>query len=107
MPNERRSHNPQVMGSSPVPSIYDNKRQNPSKTGIAKGLGQSGNPSQVREHAAVSGPTRSLTATENATRVQLADSDFATVINTWDRLTEAVRAGIVAMVKAAAKGGGR
>jgi hypothetical protein len=30
-----------------------------------------------------------------------ADPDLATVIETWDRLPEAVRAGIVAMVKAA------
>jgi hypothetical protein len=29
------------------------------------------------------------------------DADLATVIDVWDRLPEAVRAGIVAMVKAA------
>jgi hypothetical protein len=33
-----------------------------------------------------------------------ADPDLATVVDAWDRLPEAVRAGIVAMVKAA---GGR
>jgi hypothetical protein len=33
------------------------------------------------------------------------DPDLATVVHAWDRLPEAVRAGIVAMVKAAAKGG--
>jgi hypothetical protein len=32
------------------------------------------------------------------------DPDLATVVNAWDRLPEAVRAGIVAMVKAASKG---
>jgi hypothetical protein len=31
------------------------------------------------------------------------DPDLATVVNAWDRLPEAVRAGILAMVKAAAK----
>jgi hypothetical protein len=31
-----------------------------------------------------------------------ADPDFQVVANAWDRLPEAVRAGIVAMVKAAA-----
>jgi hypothetical protein len=31
------------------------------------------------------------------------DPDLATVVDAWDRLPEAVRAGIVAMVKAAAK----
>jgi hypothetical protein len=37
-------------------------------------------------------------------RAALEDADLATVIDAWDRLPEAVRAGIVAMVKAAAKG---
>jgi hypothetical protein len=32
------------------------------------------------------------------------DPDLATVVNAWDRLPEAVRAGIVAMVKAASRG---
>jgi hypothetical protein len=32
------------------------------------------------------------------------DPDLATVVNAWDRLPEAVRAGIVAMVRAAASG---
>ncbi len=32
------------------------------------------------------------------------DADLATVVNAWDRLPEAIRAGIVAMVKAAAPG---
>jgi hypothetical protein len=35
------------------------------------------------------------------------DPDFAAVADAWDRLPEAVRAGIVAMVKAASKEGGR
>jgi hypothetical protein len=30
------------------------------------------------------------------------DPDFATVVDAWERLPEAVRAGIVAMVRAAA-----
>jgi hypothetical protein len=33
-----------------------------------------------------------------------ADPDLATVVDAWNRLPEAVRAGIVAMVKAAAPG---
>jgi hypothetical protein len=32
------------------------------------------------------------------------DPDLATVVNAWDRLPEAIRAGIVAMVQAASKG---
>jgi hypothetical protein len=35
------------------------------------------------------------------------DPDLATVIDAWDRLPEADRAGIVAMVQAAANGSGR
>jgi hypothetical protein len=33
----------------------------------------------------------------------VADPDLATVVDAWDRLPEAVRAGIVAMVKAAGR----
>jgi hypothetical protein len=33
--------------------------------------------------------------------MRTADPDLASVVNAWDRLPEAVRAGIVAMVKAA------
>ena len=36
-----------------------------------------------------------------ATDTRQTDPDLATVINAWDRLLEPVRAGIVAMVKAA------
>ena len=35
-------------------------------------------------------------------RAAQTDPELATVVNAWDRLPEAVRAGIVAMVKAAA-----
>jgi hypothetical protein len=34
-------------------------------------------------------------------RAAQSDPDLATVVDAWDRLPEAVRAGIVAMVKAA------
>jgi hypothetical protein len=40
-------------------------------------------------------------ATQNATRVLPTDPDLAAVIEAWDRLPAAVRAGIVAMVRAA------
>jgi hypothetical protein len=55
----------------------------------------------------MTGPVRPLSATETATRAIPSDPDLATVIDASDRLPEAVRAGIVAMVQAAAKGGGR
>ena len=46
------------------------------------------------------GPGRPSTATEFAT--VLLSADLTTVVEAWDRLPEAIRAGIVAMVKAAA-----
>jgi hypothetical protein len=39
------------------------------------------------------------------TDIRQTEPDLATVVDAWDRLPEAVKAGIVAMVKAA--GGGR
>jgi hypothetical protein len=36
-------------------------------------------------------------------RAALTDPDLAAVVNAWDRLPEAVRAGILAMVKAASE----
>jgi hypothetical protein len=38
-----------------------------------------------------------------ATDIRQTDTDLATVVDAWDRLPEAVRAGIVAMVKAAGR----
>jgi hypothetical protein len=49
---------------------------------------------------------RTATATESATRLLPEDSDLAAVIEAWDRLLEAIRAGIVAMVKTASGNGG-
>jgi hypothetical protein len=65
--------------------------------------------SSTQEHAILSSrqePTdndqkRPPTATENATWLVPEDPDLATVIEAWDRLPAALRAGIVAMVKAA------
>ncbi len=99
--------NPLVEGSSPSPVISDRTRQNPPRPGGAKELGQGEIPGQTRQHATMTGPVRPLTATENATGLLPGDPDLATVIDAWDGLPEAVRAGIVAMVKASSKGGGR
>jgi hypothetical protein len=40
-------------------------------------------------------------------RAALDDPDLTTVVDAWNRLPEAVRAGIVAMVRAATNGSGR
>jgi hypothetical protein len=47
------------------------------------------------------GPERPLRATQSATRSLPEDAELAAVVEAWDRLPEAIRAGIVAMVKAA------
>jgi hypothetical protein len=54
-----------------------------------------------RQEPTQSAPKRPLRATVGATGALPADPDLATVIDAWNRLPEAVRAGIVAMVKAA------
>jgi hypothetical protein len=41
------------------------------------------------------------TATENATALCPADRDLATIVDAWPALPDAIRAGILAMVKAA------
>jgi hypothetical protein len=99
--------NPLVEGSSPSPVTTDRTRQKPPRADIPKGLGQSGIRSQVRQPATVNAPIRPLTATENATGLRPTDPGLATVIGAWDELPEALRAGIVAMVKAASKGDGQ
>ena len=57
--------------------------------------------SSSRQYPNESGSIRPPTATQNATRLLTEDSDLAAVIEAWDRLPESLKAGIVAMVKAA------
>jgi hypothetical protein len=60
--------------------------------------------SSRRQEPAVSGSSRTASATENAPYMesthQNLSPDLQSVVDVWDRLPEAVRAGIVAMVKA-------
>jgi hypothetical protein len=46
---------------------------------------------------------RPLTATQNATHPLPEDADLIAVIEAWDQLPEAIRQGIVAMVRASKK----
>jgi hypothetical protein len=48
-------------------------------------------------------PTATGTATELLPELLAADPGLKAVVDAWDRLPEAVRAGIVAMVQAATK----
>jgi len=54
-----------------------------------------------RQEATHPAPKRPLTATENATRLLPEDSDLAAVIDAWDRLPEALKAGITARLNRA------
>jgi len=57
----------------------------------------------LRQQETVADCDRPQTATEKATGLLPSDPGLAAVIDAWPELPEAVRAGIVAMVKAAAK----
>jgi hypothetical protein len=54
----------------------------------------------LRQNATACDPVRSGPATKNATRALPGDPDLTAVVTAWPRLPEAVRAGIVAMIKA-------
>ena len=53
-----------------------------------------------RQEAPGTDPERPPTATKNATRATPADPELAALVDAWPALPEAVRAGIVAMVRA-------
>ncbi len=60
-----------------------------------------GQQAQSRQYPNESGSIRPLTATQNATRLLPDDPGLAAVVEAWPELPEAIRTGIVAMVKAA------
>jgi hypothetical protein len=58
----------------------------------------------LRQYPAVCEPVRTLRATHGATpECVVADPDLAAVVDAWPELPEAIKAGIVAMVKASAR----
>jgi hypothetical protein len=92
--------------SPPLRFRRDWKRQNTSKRFIYKGcrfihvealnpVSTSGSDWQQ--------PKTSPNCTQNATQLLPENADLAAVVKAWDRLPEANKAGIVAMVKAASK----
>jgi len=61
-----------------------------------------------RQDTTESDPIRPLTATQNATRLLPEDDPgLAAVVDAWPELPGAIKAGIVAMVRVAGKGGAR
>jgi hypothetical protein len=60
--------------------------------------------STSRQYPTASVSVRPQTATQNATRdCVVPDPDLAAVVDAWPELPEAIKAGIMAMVKAASK----
>ena len=106
---EQLTLNQRVVGSSPTGGIFDSKRLQTSVCVESPCFPRSSPPStqehstlSVRQEETGSDCDRPQTATENATRLLPRDPALAAVNEAWDRLPEALRAGIAAMVKAAA-----
>ena len=99
-----RSHNPQVWGSSPHPGT---SRTSPSSPDDTSHLRQTHQGRSSRPNPTLPGPSRSPRATRGATRVCVVapapedNPDLAAVVEAWPDLPEALKAGILAMVKAA------
>ena len=56
----------------------------------------------MRQHPPVPEPVRTLRATRGATRESgEVDADLTAVVDAWPELPEAIKAGIVAMIRAA------
>ena len=113
-----RQVNPLVEGSSPSPVICDRKRikaagcdKTPSFAERNASSSSANLSPSSRQNAADSGSIRPSTATKTATalcqRHVTDDPDLAAVVHAWPDLPKAIRADIVAIVKAASgKGGG-
>jgi len=85
-------------------STGDGRRQTASKPVIAKSLSTHPEEADSRQHAAPDVIGRPTRATKSATSPLRDDPDLAVVVAAWPELTEAVRAGIMAMVKVATEG---
>jgi hypothetical protein len=78
------------------------KRSNPV---IPSGVTSFLDSGDLQQDATACDHLRSPRATKNATRALPDDPDLAAVVTAWPSLPEAVRAGIVAMVRASGRGG--
>ena len=90
-----------VEGSSPSPVIDEQARKNPSGPEIYRARVKSPSNPSSRQYPNESGSIRPPTATRNATRLLPDDPGLAAVVDAWPDLPEAIKAGILAMVKAA------
>jgi hypothetical protein len=87
-------------------SIADRRRQDTSKPPDCEGAASHKNRCDLRQGATANVGPHPTSATESATSLIAEYSDLAVVVTAWPELPEAVRAGIVAMVKATAEGDG-
>jgi hypothetical protein len=98
---------PGSTGSAPARTDAQVKRPKPVISGTCvRSPPDLANPSSRTDaHRSVSvrTPTATRTVTELLPEMLPDDPDLATVVDAWDRLPEVVRAGIVAMVRAAAR----
>jgi hypothetical protein len=83
-------------------SSNDTSRQLTSKADAAKGVATMRNGMDSRQRATASGSRRPPRATKSATSGSVVDPDLAAIMDAWPNLPEVVRAGIVAIVRAAA-----
>ncbi len=98
---EQLTLNQRVVGSSPTGGISASSRQDTSKCVNAKGLRRTASPQRSSQSATESDMTRPQRATQGTTRLLPDNPDLAAVVAAWPSLPEAIKAGIVAMVKAA------
>ena len=102
--------NPAGASSRPNPSGTVRTRPSPSTVGVS-GVSSFPDPGTTsRQNPTGTAPTRPLRATESATGFDTgltpADPALAALVDAWPTLPEPIKAGIVAMVRAAAPGKG-
>jgi len=91
---------PAASTSSEHASSYHRTRQDTSKAVSNKGVATHPHEAESRQQATPNVIRRPPRATKSATGPLKDDPDLAAVIDAWGRLPEAVRAAIVAMVRA-------
>jgi hypothetical protein len=83
-------------------STNDNTRLDASNPAIPSGVTSFLDSRDLQQDATACDHLRSPSATKNATRALPDDPDLAAVVTAWPSLPEAIRAGILAMVRASA-----
>src|SRR5262245_10116968 len=99
--------NQRVVGSSPKGGTCDRGRPIPSRAVISNNLRRTSSAPSSRPGPPTSEQVRPSTATQIATRMLPDDPDLAAVVAAWPGLPDAIRAGILAMVRAASQEGRR